>query len=252
MNDTALRKKVCGGISGSTVKLLAVAAMVLDHVAWLFIDRLLKSYGFPSFPQIAPLYNIKACLPVYILSYLFHIIGRIAFPLFLFLLTEGVRHTKDIRRYGATFLIFAFASEIPYDLFVSGAVNMQHQNVFFTLFLAMIAVYSIQNINSKTCLRILCIAVCLAAAYFIKCDYGAKGVLLACAMELFREGKKICGAALWAAFIVLAPYEFSTLLVLPLIKAYNGARGWNLKIIFYAFYPTHLLVLYAISLIASK
>ena len=73
-------------------------------------------------------------------------IGRLAFPIFAFLLTEGFFHTADLYRYLARLGVFALLSEIPYDLALSGTWwNPQRQNVFFTLFISLLLLLALER-----------------------------------------------------------------------------------------------------------
>ena len=236
------------GLTGSTLKLIAIVAMALDHIAWTLLDPQFIAIGLPTFPQIPPLATVQACPTLYILSYLFHFIGRITFPLMLFFLAEGMTHTRNFRRYAIRLFFFALLSEIPYDLAFSGtAFDLFNQNVFFTLFLSLIAMYAIRKLRKDPPLAVAVVAFCAVGAWLLQSDYGFKGVLVACMIELLHKEKTLSylfGSLTAAAF---APYEITALLALPAVHAYNGQRGWRLKYFFYIFYPAHLLLLFAIS-----
>lgn len=244
MESTAHARR---GMSGSTLKLIAIIAMALDHVAWCLIDPQLVALGLTGFPQIPSLAAMQVSPLLYTLSYLFHFLGRVTLPLMLFLLTEGLTHTRSIGRYALNLLLFAFLSEIPFDLAFSGTVfDLSSQNVFFTLFLSLIAIYAIRRWREDPLLALGISACCATAAAFLQSDYSFKGVLIACVMELLRE-KKTCAylfGCLTAA--LLSPCEITALAALPAVHAYNGRRGRKLKYFFYIFYPAHLLLLFAV------
>ena len=166
-------------------------------------------------------------------------IGRIAFPIFCFLLTEGYIHTRDIRKYLLRLFIFAIISEVFFDMpFYNTYFDIKHQNVFITLFLGLLAIYS--DIVSI----LLFLAICVAA-YFIRCDYGVGGILIIMTIFRFRDRLWLC--ALICALIIwllYGPLEFFALLAFVPIALYNGKKGpGSLKYAFYAYYPLHLLVI---------
>ena len=79
----------------------------------------------------------------------FRIIGRLAFPIYSFLLVEGFIHTSNLKKYVKRLLIFAILSEMPFDYAFYGTINWNHQNIFFTLLIGLIAMYLIDNKNSS-------------------------------------------------------------------------------------------------------
>lgn len=245
--NTAVSSSAKRGIPGSTLKLIAIAAMALDHIAWCLIDPQLATHLCPTFPHSMSLAFLQDFSALYIFSYLFHIIGRITFPLMLFFLTEGITHTRNICRYGGSLLAFAFLSEIPFDLAFSGtAYDPTGQNVFFTLFLCLIAMYVIRKLPHRPLLATLIVILCGICAWLLRSDYSYRGVIIACVMELLHEKKPRAYGFGCLAATLLNPWELTALLALPAVQAYNGSRGWNLKYAFYSFYPLHLLLLYAL------
>ena len=110
-------------LSGSVLKLIAVFSMLVDHTA----AALLYS------PSLPPLFQIGSH-PITLYS-LMRGFGRLAFPLYCFLLVEGFSHTKNALRYGKRLLFFALISEIPWNLAFHNSLFYRKQNVYFTLFL---------------------------------------------------------------------------------------------------------------------
>lgn len=209
-------------------------------------------------------------------------LGRIAFPLYTFLITEGYVHTRNVKKYAARLLIFAFVSEVPFDYaFFGTPVYMGYQNVFFTLVLGLAALVCLDAASGSS--RRACIAdgknmghngaentaaadwerrlrfsslarvmviIILIIAEFACTDYGAFGVLLILLFYMFREQKAVCTLAVAAALIGygwLGGFHIEGIGALALIPIllYNGKKGEYPfpSILFYAAYPLHLLIL---------
>lgn len=226
------------GISGSTLKMIAIITMLIDHIGAAVLARLLIT---GQGGQLT--YQIYLVLRT---------IGRIAFPIFCFLLVEGFEHTKDRRKYALRLLGFALISEVPFDLAFSSAIlEFEHQNVFFTLFIGLLTIQGFHAVEEKTewtplirgFLLALIMFAGMAAAYCLHTDYDAKGVMCIVALYVFR---KVRGAQILAGCVAFGWWEIEALVAFIPIAFYNGKRGWNLKYVFYLFYPVHLLVLYLV------
>lgn len=174
-------------------------------------------------------------------------IGRLAFPIFAFLLTEGFFHTRDIYRYLARLGIFAILSEIPFDLaFHQSIWYPRSQNVFFTLFISVALMAALERCREWP-ERILEIFIAMWFAEALGSDYGFRGVLLVLIFYIGRArpwaGLTLGG--LWN-FLWQSPVQrFGVLYVIP-VGLYNGKKGRSMKYFFYVFYPAHLLLLWAI------
>ena len=171
-------------------------------------------------------------------------IGRLAFPIFAFLLAEGFFHTRDRYRYLARLGIFALLSEIPFDLaFFQTVWYPQRQNVFFTLFIS-VALMAVLERSREWPERILEIFIAMWFAEALGADYGFRGVLLVLIFYIGRArpwaGLALAGA--WNFLWQSAVQRFGALAVIP-IGLYNGKKGRSLKYFFYVFYPAHLLLL---------
>lgn len=194
------------------LKLIAICAMLIDHIG------------------IVMIYNTKH----YGLYLVCRGIGRIAFPIFAFLITEGFTHTSDIKKYLKRIAVFALISEIPFDLafyqynFNTDAVSDiryafrdfsylnvvltrlgKHQNVFFTLFLglALITLFHLvenkfnkntmsDNIISNSLDAALTVIFCILA-FLLHCDYSVAGILIIAAFYLFKESKALMAISLF-------------------------------------------------------
>lgn len=232
-------------LSGTALQVLAILSMTLDHIGAIILRERRIAWA-AVLHEMPMLFALRA-------------VGRAAFPIFAFLLAQGMLHTRSRGRFMLRLAVFALLSELPFDLaFYGVAYYPDHQNVFFTLFLGA-----------------SCVALCDgrgiafgAAAIFgtaltaqlLRTDYGALGVLTI--MLFWRLSSK--GALGSTAVLLLFTgscmiydplvYLFC-LLALPLLLCYNGKRGgptgrvgaavrkWG----FYLYYPAHLLALTALA-----
>ncbi len=251
------------GISGSTLKIIAIVTMFIDHVGAALLGRYIMASGYLEIAVSGDMHAILTWLEEYgVLYYVYtamRMIGRIAFPIFCFLLIEGFQKTHDVRKYALRLGLFALISEIPFDLaFNAQILEFAYQNVFFTLFLGLLAMIGYDWIWKRrwfsakvpgTAVKLLLSAVVLGffcfAAEVLKTDYAAIGVICITVMYAFRRKKAAQIAAGCVAFVweITAPLAF-----IP-IGFYNGKRGLKLKYIFYLFYPLHLLLIYLICMV---
>lgn len=171
-------------------------------------------------------------------------IGRLAFPIFAFLLTEGFFHTRDIYRYLARLGIFALLSEIPFDLAFHRTVwYPERQNVFFTLFIS-VALMAVLERSREWPERILSIFIAMWFAEALGTDYGFRGVLLVLIFYIgrMRPWAGLAFAGAWNFLWQSAAQRFGALAVIP-IGLYSGKKGRSMKYAFYVLYPAHLLLL---------
>lgn len=224
------------GISGSTLKIIAMISMLIDHVAYILVAPSLIRNGIEE-----PLYTVFKVMRG---------VGRSAFPIYCFLLVEGFQRTHDRKKYALRLLLFALISEIPFDLaFYGTLLECEHCNVFFSLFLSLILMILMEeaekHINNLWVLFGVWIVVFLAGAAcaeLIHCEYGAKGIVAVVLLYLFRKNKTEQLLAGCVAF----SWEIEALPAFLPIAFYNGKRGIKLKYVFYIFYPAHLLLLHMI------
>ena len=115
------------GLCGSTLKILAVLSMIVDHWCYLFAEQGTEIY------EIGRMW-----------------IGQLAFPIFCFLLVEGFQKTGNRKKYGQRLLLFAFLSEIPFDLFRYGKIfSMEGCNIFVTLFLGFLLMAATEYVAGR-------------------------------------------------------------------------------------------------------
>ncbi len=226
------------GFSGSALKWIALLSMLIDH-----------------FAAVVYLGSVRAGVQIFSreLYYTLRLVGRLAFPIFAFLLAEGILHTRSVKKYLLRLLLFGLLSEIPFDLaFRRAWMDWSYQNVFFTLFLGLLAVWLFERITCGTpdacgaprvMLGLLCIGTAAAAAKLCRTDYGAWGVLVIVSMALFREKEWVRDVLAGSFLLGSSPLEVTGLTDFLLFHFYNGQRGRQAKYIFYIFYPAHLLLL---------
>jgi hypothetical protein len=253
------------GISGFTLKMVAVISMLIDHIGATVLERILMTAGAAGFSIVNAHWQ-----EFYILYMVLRGIGRLAFPIYCFLIVEGFVHTRSVAKYAARLFVFALLSEVPFDLaFNKGLWDMSYNNVFFTLFLGLLVIWGIRYVDRKiacenedgsishgklllrSILNMLLIFAGMALAELVlKCDYGAAGILAIVVLYLMRSHPKTAVLVTVVLLTVLcSELEIVALLDVLLIAGYNGTRGRKMKYFFYAFYPVHLLILSGICML---
>ncbi len=215
------------------LKISAMLTMLCDHIGYVLISQ--KTY-----PQI---------------YLILRLIGRIAFPLFCFMLVEGFTYTRSKRDYIIRLAIFAVISEIPFDLAITGKFfDIYNQNVMWTLLIGFIAMYGLEKFTginiAHTIIRILIILVCCGAALILNTDYSIYGVLIIVVLYLYKNNRT--AKILWLCILLIMQgmIEAFAILCIPFIMGYDSSKNEVRlpKYFFYAFYPAHLLILYIISI----
>ncbi len=225
-------------LSNNQLKLIALLCMTLDHI------------GMILFPK---------CIE-------FRMIGRLAMPIFGFMIAEGCAHTSNKKKYLLSLVSMAALCQIVFFF----AEKSLYQCIFVTFSLSVVLIYLVQrveavpNVKNILFLTLGVLGVWLLAEgipmwehdtdYAI--DYGFFGVLLPVCVYLAPTllGKLIAaGVCLSAVAYVGWQYQWLSLLALPLLALYSGKRGkWRLKRLFYWYYPAHLVILHGISLLLQK
>ena len=211
------------GLSDSALKVIALVSMTVDHIAYYLMEHGSLVYD------------------------LMRTMGRMAFPIFAFLLVEGYGHTRSTRKYALSLLAFALISEIPWWLLNHDNTH----NVFFTLLLGLIVIEGINKLGKKPLLwAVLIITIC-TIAIFLHVDYEYSGILLICTFHIFKPDK-VTKCLLATLFM----YQYGVIglwLGLAVILCYNGQRGFikgqYAKYLCYAYYPLHLVLFMLLSLV---
>lgn len=237
------------GITGSSLKIIAMVSMLLDHIGLFLLERVLIQCGlYEVADQAAADAFMQAYGGWYHAEEILRMLGRIAFPIFCFLLVQGFLHTRNLKKYLGRLLLFALISEIPFDLAVSGKLfYWEYQNIYFTLFLGILALVGIRMAEEKNSWHVvwrvlfglLAVGLCAGVSLLMKADYYVSGVLVITVLYVLRS-KKTLAMGLGCTVLMNIPTFIS---LLP-VYLYNGQRGRNTKWLFYLFYPSHILLLY--------
>lgn len=236
------------GITGSRLKLIAMITMLIDHVGAVIIENGVLQKVVSNSVTSANVSALHAYTNWLMVDRLMRWIGRLAFPIFCFLLIEGFLHTRDWKKYFMRLFVFSLISEIPFNLAIKQEVfYLGYQNVFFTLWIGLLVMAGMRYFEEKNTLsagirylgEAVVAALGMTTAYFLKTDYGWFGVFAIALLYFLRGNKKqqTLGGCLAFCWEITAPLAF-----IP-IYHYNGKRGADFKYVFYIFYPVHLLVL---------
>lgn len=251
-----------------SLKLFAVIAMTLDHIAKIIGQAGLMA-AFPGLSMTAS-------------SDIMHLmdgIGRIAFPLYAFMIAEGAARTRSMPSYIGRLMLFAVISEpffyfafhrveLTWGGFLDNLSRWNLSNVFVTLTLGAVAVFCYQLLVQSSCKKrlLVFVPVCGLLAFvgqYVGCDYGAAGILLIAALYLAKtKQQKIAVILIWSLWLYIVSYGVyvSAYNVMEgvcaalsgvLIWFYNGKRGRQVKWSFYIYYPAHLLVLILLGRLGS-
>lgn len=220
-------------MSNFVLKIIALIAMLCDHSGYIIFGK----FSFMNY------------------------IGRLAFPIFAFLISEGYIHTKNLKKYFLRLFIFACITQIPYILFLHTFSNDSNLNILFTLTLGLLAIILYDKQNNKY-LGLFWVIFCSIIAQFFYFDYGWYGIAIIFIFYIFKKEKLYMN--IFFSIITFIRYFFTfaktsrieyifiiffCILSLIPINLYNEKKGKNIKYLFYIFYPLHLLILYLIHLI---
>lgn len=228
-------------MSSFVLKIIACITMLLCHIPFVFPDL-----------SIPLLY-----------------IGKLSFPIYAFLISEGYIHTKNFSKYLTRLMVFAVISQIPaYILFQPGKMYF---NIFFTLAFGLLGIKAIDKISEKYISVPIVILLAFLAEVF-GFDYGCIGVLMIVCFYYFKSNKlSMVLAEMFLMFIlyiknfsyyaqtvenlkfILLQLLFSVASLL-FILFYNGKKGKSnkaIQLLFYCFYPVHLIILNLLKLYIS-
>lgn len=228
----------------TTLKYLAMLTMLIDHIGVCLIERTM-------------LYQVEIWKSVYMIC---RLVGRIAFPLYCFLMVEAFLHTKNRKRYLLTLIGLAILTEPIFDLALYGKWNWSHQNVLVSLAIGFVMLWILEKVEVYSrnitdypvkigyliCGNLLPIVLAGLLAWRLQTDYSYVGIVLIAMIYLLRNQRAL--QALWCFFILSAEGGISVIFASYLIYCYNGKLGtgkiprWFYRL----FYPIHLLILFLI------
>lgn len=215
-------------ITSSWLKWLAIISMLIDHMGAVILEPWLISGGALTYPTV-DWQSIDMVL---------RLIGRLAFPIYSFLIVEGYHHTRDVRRYAMRLGLFALVSEIPFNLAISqNWFDLSHQNVFFTLMAGLLAIWALDRFENVL-LGITAAGSLVLAAHLLQTDYGAYGVSMMLLLHWTRSDRRV--QAVTGAIFNLSQLTAS-LAFIP-IYFYNGEKGKGNSKWIYLIYPVHLVI----------
>ncbi len=237
------------GLSGNALKIIAAISMLIDHIGVILL---------PGVPVL-------------------RIIGRIAFPIYAYMIAEGCFYTRNKLRYFLSIFILGIGCQLVYSLYDGGKLF----GILITFSLSIIVIYALQYMSktlasetASAVLKILSVLIFAAAVfgvYFLNeiflIDYGFFGCLAPVFVSLFKIPQKnnggskpysqawlrplqvlSLGVCLLCLVYTMGERQYFALLALPLLLFYSGRRGkLKMKYFFYVFYPLHLAILQGIS-----
>lgn len=246
MVKTDFFKKIT--LSGNALKFIAAFCMAVDHVGAFFFPR----------------------------EDIFRIVGRIAFPLFAYMLAEGCEYTRNKLKHFILMFSFAAVCQIGYTVFTGDT----YMSILVTFSVAVLLIYALQFFKNtlfsdkplilKILTGILFAAAVISAYFlneFIDMDYGFAGCILPLLPSIFRKPKGADGKA-WqildnkyvhismfavgiSAFAAVSmTRQWFALCAIPLLLLYSGKRGkLKTKYFFYVFYPAHLVLIFGVAIL---
>ena len=220
-------------LSNFDLKLIAIITMTIDHIGVVFGT---------------PFYNLLRA------------VGRLSFPIFAFLLTEGYVHTKSFSKYFLRLLVLAVISEVIYDyVFFDSFIYIDANNIFFTLALGLLTLFLLDK--SKGLIKryfkdrvdlfiilpityLLIIVIMGLMGEFLNFSYGMLGILVISFFYLFKTNFPLVVISVSLSTLILGEgMQYFSLFSLILIYFYNQKLGMKCKLFFYLYYPLHILVL---------
>jgi hypothetical protein len=222
-------------LNSNAIKFIALISMTIDHI------------GLMLFPE---------CMEL-------RYIGRLAFPLFAYMIAEGCFYTRNKKKHFLMIFGLGLLCQIVYFF----ALNSINQGILITFSLSILTIYSLDLAlkNKKQYIRLLLPVAMLFLDVFLclylptllpntdyAVDYGIVGVLLPVLIYLGKEKvQKLAFTCLGIILLSLemGPWEWYALMALIPLALYNGEKGrLNTKYLFYIYYPLHLVLIYVISL----
>ena len=215
------------------LKMIAIAAMTIDHIAWILPNEMLCSY-------------------------IMHVIGRITAPIMWFFIAEGCYYTRDWKKYFIRMMGFAVVSHFAYCYYEG--IPLWHQtSVMWPLTLSVLLINIGKSDKLPTPFKILPIILLILGS--ILSDWGVLALIMPAVLYKCRHSFRLQSCSIFisgvlAALLTQAPLPYRILqlfvcLSIPLLANYNKQRGEGNKWFFYLYYPLHLIVLGVINRILT-
>lgn len=231
------------------LKLIAIAAMTVDHLAWML---------FPGYDRSA-------------LALVMHVIGRLTCPIMCFFIAEGYHYTRSKAKYAARLLLLAVVSHFAYVFashdftgwrsfipFASGSV-LNQTSVVWSLLGGLLMLWVCDSERLKTPVKVVCVLLLCAVTF--PADWSCIAALCILSIGSNRNAPK--KQILWCLFYVslyavvyclaldrvYGLLQLCVVLSIPLLARYNGRRGASpainrvMKWLFYLYYPLHLFII---------
>jgi len=225
-----IQTKKFTGLTGNQLKLIALTSMTCDHV------------GLQLFPEVL----------------LLRILGRLALPIFAYMIAEGCRYTRNRKKYLLRMASLAAVCQVVY-FFAMGSL---YQCILVTFSLSICLIYAMDRWQTRRdgISRLLALgtlvavfALCVVLPDFLpgfEIDYGLMGVLLPVLIYFGKPVQNYLLAGLILLGFAYGGIQWCSLAAIPLLAVYNDQRGkYNIGKLFYIYYPLHLVVIYGISLL---
>lgn len=225
-----VQTKKFSGFTGNQLKLIALIAMTCDHV------------GLQLFPDVLIL----------------RIIGRLALPIYAYMIAEGCRYTRNRKKYLLRMASLAAVCQVVYFV----AMGSLYQCILVTFSLSIALIYAFDNMQTHPGTPAWALAAGTFAAVFVLCvvlpdfvpgfeiDYGLMGVLLPVLIYFGRPSHHFLLVGLLLLCFSYGGLQWWCLAAIPLLGQYNEQRGkYNIGKLFYIYYPAHLVVIYGLSLL---
>ncbi len=190
-----------GMFAVDVLKIIALVTMFIDHIGAGILEYAIQ-YRFNG--------DIEWYRKVLEADHILRCIGRISFPIYCYLLVQGFFYTRNRGKYALRMFVFALISELPFDFLFFSGFTWKHQNVFWTLLIALITLILIDHLehleklgeahsekHGKNLMPVLlksvtvffAIGTGMLVAHFLRTDYSWKGVLLITAIYLTRSDR---------------------------------------------------------------
>lgn len=236
------------GISQEGLKLIACVTMLIDHIGAVL------GYEWYMVRSMAAGVHLQNLWDLYMLM---RIIGRIAFPIYCFMLVEGAYRTRNPRKYGARLAVGVLLAEIPFDLAFSGGWDWSSNSVMITLLLGFCMIEAMKRV--KILWKCLLVIPFWFLAEKMMTDYAGHGILIIAFLALIKDMPyerllRALGMIPLLAFGATIPLgygkiylELFGLIALIPISCYSGKKRTYSKAAqwaFYLFYPVHLMLLW--------